>query len=272
MRRGSLRLKRANQTAYAAIKQMIGGDASMAFTMERWHSAVGQRFSVRKYKGEPGEKELKEIKRQADALSAHNVRIVLGYDQKVFVSVLGSRKIKGTGCFAAFVSKNAQPRSVGYLGEAFILECTAMGFGTCWLGMYNKKAAAAALQLQEEEQLTCITPIGMGTGVYAARPRKPLSKLTGLDQEELQNLPEWQRFALECARMAPSAVNGQPWKFTIEGQNIRIQPTGNNLGYAKIDCGIAMLHMELGAAHGGVAGEWETQGGDALFKPTSFEN
>ena len=26
--------------------------------------------------------------------------------------------------------------------------------------------------------------------------------------------------------------------------------------FGKLDCGIAMLHIELGAAHGGVFGEW----------------
>lgn len=245
----------------------------MAFTMERWHSAVGQRFSVRKYRQEPNAEELETLFAQAKSLSACGVRIALAQNAKAFSPMLlGAGKVKGTTWFAAFLSRNADENMVGYLGEAFVLECTAMGLNTCWLGMYNKKTVAAAIRMSEDEELTCITPIGIGAESYAARPRKPLDKLTGLSQEELQGLPEWQRMALECARMAPSATNAQPWRYVIEGESIRVCPTGNNFGFGKIDCGITMLHLELGAAHGGVAGEWKKEGTDSIFMPTSYEN
>ncbi len=245
----------------------------MAFTMERWYAATAQRFAVRKYKEEPNEEELESLREEARKLSAHNVRIVIGYSEKAFAPILmGSGKVKGTGLFAAFLSKNAEPFSVGYLGETFILECTARGFGTCWLGIYNKKAVAAAIDMQKDETLTCITPIGIPAESYAARARKPLNKLTGLNQEQLQSLPEWQQHALECARRAPSATNAQPWKFLVEAENIRIMNTSSNYGFGKLDCGIAMLHLELGAAHGGVAGDWSMENGDAVFVPTSYDN
>ncbi len=48
--------------------------------------------------------------------------------------------------------------------------------------------------------------------------------------------------------------------------------TGGNFGFGMLDCGITMLHLELGAAHGGVAGDWTLDGDDAIFHPTSFEN
>ncbi len=245
----------------------------MAFTMERWHSAVGQRFAVRKYREEPAEEEIEALRAQAKQLSARGVRIELLHEPKAFAPILlGSGRVKGTGWLAAFISRDVDARTVGYLGEAFVLECTALGLGTCWLGIYNKKAVAAALQPEPGETLTCITPIGIAAESYAARPRKPLDKLTGLAQRELQALPEWQQRALECARLAPSATNAQPWRYVVEGENIRVCCTGNNYGFGKIDCGITMLHLELGAAHGGVAGEWKFEADDAIFQPTSYEN
>lgn len=245
----------------------------MAFTMERWYEAARQRFAVRRYERGPNEEELDALRKQAESLSARGVRIVLAQGEKVFAPVLmGSGRIKGTDWFAAFLCKDAQAFSVGYLGEAFILECTAMGLGTCWLGMYNKKAVAAALELREGETLSCITPVGIAAEQYAARPRKPLNKLTGLNQAQLQALPEWQQHALDCARRAPSATNAQPWRFVVEGENLRIVNINSNFGYGKLDCGIAMLHMELGAAHGGVAGDWDMEGTDAVLKPTSYDN
>lgn len=245
----------------------------MAFTMERWYQAAAQRFAVRKYAKEPTQEELAAIGEQAKGLSTRGVRIVLGEHQKAFSSMfMGSGRIKGTARFAAFLATaDADARTVGYLGEAFVLECTAMGLGTCWLGVYNKKAVERTLELQPGERLTCITPLGEAAEHYAARPRKELTKLTDLSNEQLTALPEWQRFALECARRAPSATNAQPWKFIVEDDKLIVRNTGNNFGYGMLDCGIAMLHMELGAAHGGVAGDWAFDGADAVFTPAVVE-
>ena len=245
----------------------------MAFTMERWHSAVGQRFSVRKYQGDPNSEELEQLFEQARQLSIRGVRIVVAQAPKVFAGgLLKGNRVKGTTWFAAFLSKDGMSNTVGYLGEAFILECAAMGIGTCWMGMYNRKAVMAAIKINEGETLTCITPLGAPAEKYAARPRKSLDKLTGLSQQELQELPQWQQYALSCARMAPSATNTQPWRYAVASDHIRVCGTGANFGYGKLDCGITMLHMELGAAHDGVAGEWTQEGEDNIFKPTSFEN
>ena len=246
----------------------------MPFTMERWYSVTGQRFSVRKYQEGPSKEDLEQLQQTAVLLSTKGMKIVLCSSDTVFAPLfLGYGRIKGTQMFAAFVLEKDTPAYVeGYLGEAFALECTALGLGTCWLGMYHKKAALEALTLEDGERLGCIMAIGFGAEHYAARPRKGLDKLTGLTQPQLQALPEWQQRALECGRMAPSAVNGQPWAFRIEGETIRVVNTSLNFGYGKLDCGIAMLHLELGAAHCGVAGEWQQDGEDLVFTPTSYEN
>lgn len=157
---------------------------------------------------------------------------------------------------------------VGYLGEAFILECCAMGLGTCWLGAsYKKKLARDRTMISRHERVSCITPIGLPGEQYAGRPRRSLDKLTGLTQDELIGLPEWQQRALECARIAPSAVNAQPWSFEVKDDRIIVRCISNNLGYGMLDCGIAMLHIELGASHCDVSGEWKLQDRDAVFIP-----
>ncbi len=245
----------------------------MAFTMERWYSATKERFAVRSYKGEPSQGELEALEELAKALSGRGVRIALGYDKHAFSPILmGMGRVKGTSVFAAFISRDADMRSLGYLGEAFVLECTALGFGTCWLGIYNKKRVKNAVSLLDGETLTCITPIGISKESYTPRPRKPLSLLTGLSDDVLRELPEWQKLALNCGRRAPSAVNAQPWKYTVEGERLSVTPTSSNYGYGLVDLGITMLHIELGAAHGGVAGEWSFENDDAVFTPMSYNN
>jgi nitroreductase len=65
---------------------------------------------------------------------------------------------------------------------------------------------------------------------------------------------------LEAARRAPSARNRQPWRFRIEGEAVTVF-TGSEKQNGKLsprlDCGIAMLHFELGARAAGLAGRWE---------------
>ncbi len=239
----------------------------MNHTMERWHSATGQRFSMRSYSGAPDEEDIASLEKTAGFLSGDNVRVIICRDEKVFRPIfLGSGKVKGTDCYAAILQKGGDMARCGYIGESFILECTALGLGTCWLGgSYKKPLALKAAGLEKDESIVCIIAIGKPGEAYVGRPRKSLSELTGLTQEQLMELPEWQQYALTCARIAPSAVNAQPWSFIVNGEELAVRRNGINFGFAKLDQGIAMLHIELGASHAGAAGHWRQEGDTAIF-------
>jgi len=65
--------------------------------------------------------------------------------------------------------------------------------------------------------------------------------------------------ALEAARLAPSAVNRQPWRFFLGENAIAVsldKVRDTDKISRRLDCGIAMLHLELGARHSGVAANW----------------
>ena len=176
--------------------------------MRRWYEASQHRFSVRKYKAAPEETQLQALAGMADLLCAHGVRIAIGRAEQVFKPIfLWYGKIRGTDAFAAVVlDAAAEPEMAGYVGEAFVLECTAMGLGTCWLGAsYNKNNAFSAIKLAEGERVACIIAIGVPDEAYVARPRRSFEKLTGLTADAFGALPTWQKRAIECARRAPSA-------------------------------------------------------------------
>jgi nitroreductase len=240
--------------------------------MERWYAAAGQRFSVRKFSSPPPRDDIASLRESSKMLEVANMRIEIGFGEGIFTPLfMGYGKIKGTDCFAAFIGKDAEPATVGYLGEAFILECTALGLGTCWLGAsYSKKNVSADVKMGEGEQIVCITPIGISAEPYAARPRRSLQIMTGLNSRQLTDLPEWQQRALECARSAPSAINAQPYGFIVEDESIIVKKLSSNFGYGDVDCGIAMLHVELGAAHAGVSGKWDIYNGFSKFTPIAF--
>jgi hypothetical protein len=125
------------------------------------------------------------------------------------------------------------------------------------------------IKLAGTEKLLAVSPVGyteekwtfeekMFTAFGAMHKRKPLSSMvTGIEEPQW---PKWARAAAEAARLAPSATNRQPWNFTIEKDSITIsiKSTGMEFNVSKrLDCGIAMLHIELGALKCGVHGDWE---------------
>ncbi|MBO4848403.1 MAG: nitroreductase family protein [Clostridia bacterium] len=239
----------------------------MELSMEKWYEAIRKRVSVRKYSDSVTRDELLDLKEAAQYLSTDDVRIVVGKKDGIFDAIIG-KTISGTDTFAAIISRgNESDYMVGSVGEAFVLECTAMGYGTCWLGLsYNKALAKSFIRLNEGEKLRCMISIGR----YEMQPshkrtRKTIYNLTGLDDEAFKKLPDWQKCAIECGRLAPSARNAQPWEFDVMTDSMQIACVSKNFGYGGIDCGIAMLHIEIGAAHCGVYGDWQVEDRLPLF-------
>jgi hypothetical protein len=121
----------------------------------------------------------------------------------------------------------------------------------------------------EGERVLAVTPVGHAreewsleekvmSGFGRNHRRKPLAELvTG--SEELK-WPAWIRRAVEAARLAPSAVNRQPWRFHVEPDQITISVDSLKETFhisKRLDCGIAMLHLETAALNDGVQGLWE---------------
>ena len=96
------------------------------------------------------------------------------------------------------------------------------------------------------------------TGFGWTHRRKPLSNMvTGLKEADW---PEWIKTALEVASLAPSAINRQPWSFHVEPDSITVSVNKPGIEFnisKRLDCGIAMLHIEVDALYRGMRGNWE---------------
>ena len=96
------------------------------------------------------------------------------------------------------------------------------------------------------------------TGFGRSHRRRPLDNLvTGLAGPDW---PPWIRSALEAARLAPSAVNRQPWRFHVAPDSITVAVNSLKREYGiskRLCCGIAMLHIEVAALNCGINGRWE---------------
>ena len=70
-------------------------------------------------------------------------------------------RVEGASWTAAFVAPAGGETEAGYVGEAFILEATRLGLGTCWVaGMFDRATATGLAELEQEEEVVALTPVG----------------------------------------------------------------------------------------------------------------
>jgi hypothetical protein len=246
----------------------------MDIPIDSWYRAIFLRHSQRKYSGEvPDENLTKKIEKVCSEFKPFNgARAVLVREtaNDVFKGAIGPYFFKVTNApyYIAFLADVRIPKYktvTGYVGEGIILEATSLGLNTCWVGgFFRREAVKKQVNLLNHERVLAITPIGYSED---ERDRAGVSKKQHR-RKDLKNLviggeigsKGWVKSAVEAARVAPSAANRQPWRFQIGDDSISVSSDSKREGFnvsRKLDCGIAMLHLELGARSTGVQGSWE---------------
>lgn len=170
----------------------------------------------------------------------------------------------------------------GYLMELQILEATALGLGTCWLGgTFTRSRFAEHLQVGDD-----LMPAVVSVG-YASDRRGLFDRIVRRNVEGDRRLPWADLFfdtelgapldrvhaaehadALEMVRLAPSASNHQPWRVVRCGRrwDFYLKRTAgyrerNRMLFGvddlqRVDVGIAMSHFELSCRELGLPGAW----------------
>lgn len=249
----------------------------MDIPFQRWHEALITRRSRRLYNAEPVSRDVvQKLETMCESFRPFDsARAVLTEcTEKVFKGIIGAYgRIRGAPLFVAFIGDTRDPHvqeMVGYTGEGIVLEATSLGLGTCWVGKsFDQKIASHFLSMNEHERVLAVSPVGYAareasfeerllTGFGQTHKRKPIEELaSGIPQAEW---PAWVRTSLDAARVAPSAVNRQPWRFQVEtdGITISVDDMKDSYGISKrLDCGIAMLHIEIASRLCGVTGTWK---------------
>jgi hypothetical protein len=167
----------------------------------------------------------------------------------------------------------------GYSMEKNILQATALGLGTCWLGgTFRRSGFARRMNLSDDELLPAVSPVGYPGKARSltdrffrfsagSNERKPWTELF-FDHDPKTALTRESGGAyatpLECVRLGPSASNRQPWRIFRDGSTFHFT-LARTPGYDRmikeirlqnIDMGIAMCHFELAARELGLAGSW----------------
>ena len=255
-----------------------------------WLGVIGRRRSRRAFDGIPAEPwELERVEQLLERWRPYpDARVVLVEEPSanVFTGIVGSygrvHDAPHVLVFLADQSTDFADQHIGYTGEAVILEATRLGLGTCWIGgFFNARKAADLISLRPGERVLAVSPLGYAArrasltertmaGLAGAHHRKPVRELA--PDASHARWPAWAVASVETARLAPSAVNRQPWRFRFEDGGL-VLAKDNFVETPKVtkrlDIGIAMLHAELAATVHGVDGVWtDLSGGDvARFDP-----
>lgn len=210
---------------------------------ERYLAAIPRRRSVRLYQGDPDVGQLSALNYAAARVSLPGVRIAIGevsapelYRKLPFVDA-----VRGTSRYAALIADESIPHAAihaGISGEAFVLEAVSMGLGTCWVAAF--KRGGVNVPVEEGEKVKAVIALGVPGDEGGPKKRK---KLTEICSSDPAGWPLWAYNAAECVRIAPSAVNLQPWRLSFAGRTLILSSARSG---AYLDMGIAMLHMSLG--------------------------
>lgn len=130
--------------------------------------------------------------------------------------------------------------NVGFVFQQVELYIQSLGLGTCWLGMgkLDSDGSENSGDMQQVMMLAFGESEERHRGGAMEFKRRAMAEIT--DREDAK---------LECARLAPSAVNSQPWYFVHDGDVIHAYNIEKYLrkmvlgDMNKIDMGIALAHI-----------------------------
>jgi nitroreductase len=202
---------------------------------------IFSRRSVRKYSPIPlDSNELAKIERfvqDTAQLSGQSARF------QILPQALVERSTAPHSILAYCEESNSQFANVGYLLENIDLYLQSIGLGSCWLGGGRPK---------QKQSDFCIL-LTFGRTDEADRKgskdfhRLPLSEISNVDNVIAQ-----------AARLAPSAMNSQPWKLHFIENTVTIEYKGRGLAKPllgkklnKIDVGIITRHVQVALEHEG---------------------
>jgi len=122
--------------------------------------------------------------------------------------------------------------NIGFIFQQMDLYIQTLGLGVCWLGMgrMNPKTAAGV----EGMKFVIMLAFGHPKGDQLRHDLK------GFRRKSMEQITDKPDPSLEPARLAPSAVNSQPWYFTHAGDIIHVHCSRKG---SPLDAGIALAHL-----------------------------
>jgi len=160
-----------------------------------------------------------EIKVRMDVVSKDKVRCICPWTTPQLITIYSEER---PGCL----------ENIGFLFQQMDLYLQTLGLGVCWLGMgrMNPRTTTAV----EDMKFIIMLAFGHPRGDQLRHDQK------GFKRKSMEKITDVPDARLEPARLAPSAVNSQPWYFTHEEDVIHVWCSKKG---SPLDAGIALAHL-----------------------------
>lgn len=225
------------------------------------YSAIFRRKSIRKYKDSHLPKEvlnnITEIIRHCNKLNKD-----ISISGVITNNTDNMKKLfKGVGKYIAVSAphyivisseiKENYLENVGFVFENIILHLTCMGIGTCWVGApLNKEDVKDIIELPEKEFPILLVAFGDPKDIgNMYRDSVSEFKRKSTDKICIGEISGDYETIINTARLSPSSINRQPWKFKVENNSIHVFCVKKGIinkktsDFNKIDVGTAINHI-----------------------------
>lgn len=192
---------------------------------------------------------------------------------------MGCPVVVGTELYVGAKMKDAPNMNVafGYTFEKLVLYAQSLGIGTVWIGgTMDRGSFEKAMGLGEDEVMPCVSPLGYPAKKMSIRESMMRKGVKADVRLAFEDIVYWNSFEqpltpdtagklllpLEMVRLAPSAVNKQPWRMVVMDDAVHFYLqrsknfSGGKIDMQKIDMGIALCHFELMAKELGIYTEF----------------
>ena len=212
--------------------------------------AIKSRHSVRYYRNEPiaeeTRAELEALIGACNAESGRHMQLIVE-DPECFDTLLAHYGMfKNVRNYIAVVGPKDMAdleEKGGYYGQKVVIAAQQMGLNTCWVAGTYKRGKCKAV-LEDGEKIVCVIAIGYGESEGTRHKSKPLSKICDIPEADM---PVWFKNGVKAAMMAPTAMNQQKFKITLEGGRPVITAGAGPM--TRIDLGIVKYNFEAVSGH-----------------------
>ena len=122
--------------------------------------------------------------------------------------------------------------NIGFLFQQMDLYLQTLGLGVCWLGMGRMNPKTTT----QVEGMKFVIMLAFGH----PKGDQPRHGIKSFKRKSMEQITDKADSRLEVARLAPSAVNSQPWHFTHEGDTVCVYCSQKG---SRLDAGIALAHL-----------------------------
>ena len=244
--------------------------------MDNIEKLVRERRSVRTFDG----RELTETDRKK--LSAFIETIDNPYGLPIEFKLLPKMScpvVVGTNLYISAKLKNTphMNEAFGYAFETLVLYAQSLDIGTVWIGgTMDRGAFEKAMELAEDEVMPCVSPLGYPAEKMSVREKMMRAGIKADIRFSFEEIAFQNSFdtpltsdaagrlfsPIETVRLAPSAVNKQPWRIVVADDVVHFYLqrsknfNGGRIDMQKIDMGIALCHFALTAKELGISTEF----------------